>query len=775
MTMRSFHHTPRLVLLFTICLALAMGGVLSLLHPLSARAAGGTTYYVDSASGNDGNNGTDPSTPWQSLGKVNSWTFQAGDHILLKAGNTWTGQLAPQGSGASGSPIVIDQYGSGNKPRIDGQGNATYGTVYLHDQQYWEINNLELTDQGSTNAYKRAGVYVSAAANTTVNHIHIQNLLVHDVNGYKDSNSNGPAAETGGIIVVGDDAASGAINGTFNDILIANNTVLDVGTSGIWVGAALGGTNVPLATNVVIQNNLAYNIGANGIWTYGTHGALVDHNTVHETNVYNVGGVVSMWDFGSNGDIFQHNEVYHTGQSNDGEAFDCDGGVQNSIFQYNYSHDNLNGFMTWYDTNGANSGCIVRYNISQNDGSAGGRSIFENTSNAHAAQVYNNTIYMASGNSTHIVGNAYANVASNALWNNNIIYNLGNGSFASNDAYGVGAWSHNLFYGNHPSDEPNDASKLTSDPLFSNPGGAETGRDTASAYQLRSGSPAIGSGTPISNNGGQDFFGNAISNPPNRGAYEGAGVGGDGGGSVTINDTDSGISYNGSGWYHWNAGPGSGYYQDDFHATRNNGDSTSYTFTGTGISYNSSTCTDRGNVDVAIDGVYQTTVNAYSSTCANSHALYSLWGLTSGQHTITLTKKDGQYMLLDSLTVQTSGTTINDTDNGITYNGGWYSWNAGSGNGYYNDDFHATRNDGDSASYTFTGTGISYMSSICGDRGNVDVYIDGNYQTTVNAYASTCAQQQVLYSTTGLTSGQHTLKLVKHGGQYMVLDALTYQ
>ena len=43
------------------------------------------TYYV-SNSGNDSNPGTSESLPWQTLTKVNTMSFKAGDQILFKRG-----------------------------------------------------------------------------------------------------------------------------------------------------------------------------------------------------------------------------------------------------------------------------------------------------------------------------------------------------------------------------------------------------------------------------------------------------------------------------------------------------------------------------------------------------------------------------------------------------------------------------------------------------------------------------------------------------------------
>ncbi len=514
MCVSSFRHWRLNAVLSFILILLLSGIMVTGVLPAHHALAAGTGYYVDSVNGNDNNDGQSPQTAWQSLNKVNGWTFQPGDHLFLLANSVWNGQqLAPQGSGSSGNPIIVDRYGSGNTPQINGQGNFR-GTVYLHNQQYWEINNLEVTDHATTEGL-RAGVYVLVDNGTTLNHIYLQNMLVHDILGFHDYNGVEDKKDTGGIIFAWSGSNS---NSTFNDILVANSVVHDVVHSGIHMHAPGAGAGV-YATNVVFRNNSAYNVSGDGIWTFGTQGALLDHNTVHDTS--SDGATVPMWDWASNGDIFQYNEVYHTGVNNDGEAFDCDGGGNhNDIFQYNYSHDNPDGFFVWYN----GTGCIVRYNISQNDGTGGGRSIFMGGTSTSATQVYNNTIYVSTGSGTHIIDNPYGSVSTNSLFTNNIIDNQNTASFTSNTANGPGTWDSNLFYGNHPSDEPNDAHKLTSDPRLVNPGGAGSGLGSASAYQLLAGSPAIGTGAVIANNGGQDYFGNPVSatSAPNRGADNGS-------------------------------------------------------------------------------------------------------------------------------------------------------------------------------------------------------------------------------------------------------------
>lgn len=78
------------------------------------------SYYVDSVSGNDSNSGTSSTSPWRTIAKVNSHNFVAGDHILFKRGDTWRELLSFPSSGEAANPIVIDAYGSGKAPTING-------------------------------------------------------------------------------------------------------------------------------------------------------------------------------------------------------------------------------------------------------------------------------------------------------------------------------------------------------------------------------------------------------------------------------------------------------------------------------------------------------------------------------------------------------------------------------------------------------------------------------------------------------------------------------
>lgn len=76
-------------------------------------------YYVSNI-GNDTNSGLTTSLPWQTLSKVNSVSFVAGDQILFQRGSTFYGSLSIKNSGTSGNPITFGAYGTGANPIITG-------------------------------------------------------------------------------------------------------------------------------------------------------------------------------------------------------------------------------------------------------------------------------------------------------------------------------------------------------------------------------------------------------------------------------------------------------------------------------------------------------------------------------------------------------------------------------------------------------------------------------------------------------------------------------
>jgi PKD repeat protein len=505
---------------------------------LSTSAALATTYYVDSIGGNDDWNGTSPGTAWQSLDKVSTVTFQPGDEILLKAGSVWNGQqLYPKGSGTSGSPIVVDMYDTGAKPLINGDG-VYQEAVLLYNQEHWELKNLEVTNYDPAGPDIRQGVRVLGEDVGTLNHIHLLDLEVHDVNGHMTIGGDKGKCNAGILVeVVGEATPS-----KFNDVLIEGCYVHDVSRTAIKMSSSWGSwcTNptVVLHTNVVLRNNYVDYYAGDGICPFMSDGALVEYNVssrgCHELEGNLANAPLWAWDMANA--VFQYNEVYDTIQTRDGMGFDIDGCCQNNVVQYNYFHDNNGGMLMIIgvpDCAAKNyeyvrlpfcNDNIFRYNISQRDLTRVMRFVGKVWDN----YVYNNTIYVGPDVDYTVESGKCGDIGprkqapANTYLYNNIIYNVEDSGARYQFVGDNYVWDYNVFYGHHPSGEPSDPHKLTDDPLLVSPGSGGIGRDTVDGYKLQAGSPCRDSGMTIADCGGQDYWDNVVPSGTgtDRGAHE---------------------------------------------------------------------------------------------------------------------------------------------------------------------------------------------------------------------------------------------------------------
>ncbi|WP_416982567.1 carbohydrate binding domain-containing protein [Streptomyces sp. T028] len=524
----------------------------ALLVPATAAHAAGTAYYVDCSASSNGSGSQ--SSPWNAVGSVNSTTFGAGDSILFKAGTTCTGQLSPGGSGASGSNISISSYGSGAKPVIDANG-ATGPVIHLLNQQYWDIGGLELTNAASSPNY-RSGVLAENASGGVLHHIRVHDMNIHHISGY----SGGWYATNAGVGVQTNHTTPAS---TWDDVVIENNTFDHVDRIAVAVTPDGDGQGTNQTTNTVIRDNTITYSGADDILVVKNDGALIEGNKAGyggakedcpPSGQYCNRASAGIWMSGSNDTVVQNNEVYCHVDGADGTGFDVDWGNHNTTFQYNYSHQNIGGFMLLMPpftianeptSTVPSDGTVIRYNISENDGTnagcpaAGtpthGTGVFHfvgnipNKSGSSVAVplIYNNSIYVnKSGLNTPVLYSRRGSSVTGTLsFQNNAVFNYGTGGYFTTSAGSV--YSNNLFYGNHPSSEPADAAKVTADPQFRNPGNANSSSTYTgtSAYQVHPSSPVIRAGTVISSNGGKDAFGNTVSATaaPNIGAYNGTG------------------------------------------------------------------------------------------------------------------------------------------------------------------------------------------------------------------------------------------------------------
>ena len=232
------------------------------------------TYYLDDTGGNDSNDGLSTITAWQSLDKISTTTFSPGDRILLKGGGTWTGEMDLNGNGAAGNPIIVDRYGSGLKPLIDGGGYES--AVRLQGVSYWEVNRLRITNNGgptlSGASNYRVGVLVSTNWSAIRNHIHLKDLIIFNI--FPETGPNGYGIHINAI-------GSSTIDTYFDDVLVENCDISVTGWYGIWCqhrGSSQSNAGFKYNTNIVFRNNIFTNTGGSGMETGWADGVLLEKN-----------------------------------------------------------------------------------------------------------------------------------------------------------------------------------------------------------------------------------------------------------------------------------------------------------------------------------------------------------------------------------------------------------------------------------------------------------------------------------------------------------------
>jgi hypothetical protein len=488
------------------------------------------TFYVDSSTGNDALNGLTPATAWKSLALVNATVFQPGDSLLFKAGHSWTGQLKPQGSGNAANPIIVNRYGGPAMPVINGGGIAGQATVYLYNQEYWEINNLEIINDAGTSGDRR-GVLVAAANAGVVDHIYLKNLFIHNIKGIVGNDDAAKRTAGIGFEVTGD----ASVATRFNDIWIDGCTLANIENTGLYTDNTATRNDYPNSaawnnrkiTNLRVTNNVLHHISKNAMIIRLAEGGLVEHNVCYETATGTTGN--TMFTTSCDGTVFQYNEGYlnranlQGGDFGDGSMYDADLRSVNCIFQYSYSHDNAHGLF-WTCTVQEDSGNICRYNVSKNDRGI----IFCINYPVNSLYIYNNTVYCGSqGLSPTFVSERNVNAGTRKYsFCNNIIYNLS----PTAEPYDFRASGytrfidHNLYYGYHPSNEPADVNKLTGDPLFVDATSTSSpGWDANGGFALRANSPAVNTGLMMATQPSRDYWGNTVPNSGggvDRGAFE---------------------------------------------------------------------------------------------------------------------------------------------------------------------------------------------------------------------------------------------------------------
>lgn len=200
-------------------------------------------------------------------------------------------------------------------------------------------------------------------------------------------------------------------------------------------------------------------------------------------------------------------------------------------------------------------------------------------------------------------------------------------------------------------------------------------------------------------------------------------------------------------------------------------------FRGTSISWIGSRGPDAGIARVQVDGGAPSEVDLYSAREKIQEVVFTASGLADATHTLTIEatgqKNDAStaaQIVVDAFDVTTPGKRYQESDPKIIYTGKWNDHNP---NRVWSEGAAATTSEvGARATFSFSGTSVSWIGCEKSSIGRARVYIDGALVKTVNMTKPVGIEgyQRTIFRVDGLNNGTHTLAIEAVSG-ITVVDA----
>lgn len=305
-------------------------------------AWGQSTHYLDCSAGNDAADSLTPQTAWRSIEKANSFAYQPGDRLLLRRGTRCEGMLWPKGSGTEKAPIRLAAYGDGALPVI--VGGAESAGLRLHNQEYWEIENLEIVG-GSP-----YGIHIGGTQ-PLLRHFRITNVVVHDVTGK-------PLTKDSGLIVIAPDDKSMT---RIEDVIIDGVTAYGATE---WAGIIVNGAGFDAGghqdhgDHIEIRNSVVHDVAGDGILLARVMHGVIEHNVAWYTGMQeteSIGTPNAIWEWRCIDCRVEYNEAYFSDSPGvDGGTFDIDYGDEKNVVAHNFGHDSQGYCVSVFGAEGSN-------------------------------------------------------------------------------------------------------------------------------------------------------------------------------------------------------------------------------------------------------------------------------------------------------------------------------------------------------------------------------------------------------------------------------------
>jgi hypothetical protein len=376
---------------------------LTLLLLLLAVSPGGPArsadYYVSTA-GDDASDGTGLERAWRTIARANRQALQPGDRLLFRAGDTFDGNLIVKvaGTPSAETPVIIGAHGRGKATIRSG-----VGTGFLCENAGGIVVRNLIVEGKDRRANHGSGVLMlnTLPGGKRLSYIRIENVEARGFGNY-------------GIAVGGspeDKSQSGFYNVRIAGCRASDNAYAGIHVYGVhdYYAKTYAHRDVAIVDCVAHDNpgdpDYLDNHSGDGILLHDVDGGCIDGCTAFGNGGQcraKSGGPVGIWAWSSRKLVIQHcvSVRNRTGGKYDGGGFDLDGGVSESVMQYNYSAENDGAGYLVFDFGAAPfrlTDNVIRFNISENDGrknSFAGIHVNSAGDSVERLRVYHNTVFV---------------------------------------------------------------------------------------------------------------------------------------------------------------------------------------------------------------------------------------------------------------------------------------------------------------------------------------------------------------------------------------------
>ena len=190
----------------------------------------------------------------------------------------------------------------------------------------------------------------------------------------------------------------------------------------------------------------------------------------------------------------------------------------------------------------------------------------------------------------------------------------------------------------------------------------------------------------------------------------------------------------------------------------------SLTFTGTAVAWYSVKGPSMGTANVYLDGTLKKTVNLYRSSTLYNVVGYSVSGLTSAKHTVSVLVNGAKGSSAGTDTAVAvdrfvfGATTVQQDGTGVVTSWRRVTASSASGGAYSYDDLAGAMH-----VMPFRGASVTWYAVSGPGMGKAAVYIDGTLKATVDLFSSSTSYGKLAYKITGLSAALHSIKIVVLG------------